>query len=161
METYQNLKTYCPKCEHILFRGPLMFGPSIVECKKCQQTISTGLTEWQDLSFSQKFGNILKELFLPSFFIPNRDSFTRGFLHFFFFCFTFILATPLFILFEENLQGSFIANILVVIASFWYAIFILLARILRIRKQSIKYVNENIIPKWEKVYWYLRYRAII
>ena len=147
METYQNLKTYCPKCEHVIFRGPLTFGPSVVECKKCQQTISTGLTEWQDLSFFQKLGNIVKELFLPSFFMPDRDSFTRGFLHFFFFLFTAMVSAILMPLLEKMPENYFVM-VLMSIAMLWYPIFVLLLRILRIRKQSIKHENEGAIPKW-------------
>ena len=147
MGTYQNLKTFCPKCEHILFRGPLTFGPNVVECKGCQETVSTGLTEWQDLSFFEKFGNILKEFFLPSFFMPNRDSFTRGFLHFFFFLFT-IFPSAIFLPVAEKFPENYFVMVLMSIAMLWYPIFILLLRILRIINQSIKYENENIIPKW-------------
>ncbi|MDF1551095.1 MAG: hypothetical protein P1P88_24955 [Bacteroidales bacterium] len=147
MVTYQTTKTYCPNCQHVLFRGPLSFGPGVVECKNCQQTITTGLTEWQDLSFFEKLGNVFKELFLPSFFMPNRDSFTRGFLHFFFFLFTTIITAPL-IGFYEGYKDNFFATILMGLAFFWYPVFILLSRIFRISKQSVNYNKKGIIPIW-------------
>ena len=146
MEAYQTVKTYCQNCGHVLFRGPLKFGPGIVGCKKCQKEISLNLTNWQDLSFSEKIGNIIKEFFLPSFFLPNRDNFTRGFLHFFFTLTTTLFATPITMLFDKSLQSSVFVNILVGIFTFWYPFFVLIPRIIRIRKQSIMY--KNILPKW-------------
>ena len=148
MVTYQTVKTYCPKCNHILFRGTLAFGPSVVECKRCQQTISTGLTEWQDLPFLEKTGNVLKELFLPSFFMPGRDSFSRAFLHFFFFLFTTICAIVPFIGLYDKYKDAFLANVLMWVAFCWYPVFILLTRILRIAKQSVNHSNKGVIPKW-------------
>lgn len=155
MSSYNNLKTYCPNCNHTIFRGTLAFGPNIINCKKCNTNINTGLTNWNDLSFFEKLGNVLKEFLSPNI-LPMDSAMMRSLMSFFIWCFTvipssLIITIPVFseaFKSPENHQTMFIiVNILLIICISLYPIF-LIYRIVKIRNQSLKLVSSEIIPRW-------------
>jgi hypothetical protein len=71
MVTYQILRTACPNCSHVLFRGSRVIGPGTIKCKKCGTTVNTGLTEWNNLSVGSKIWQVIREFFTPTFFGQN------------------------------------------------------------------------------------------
>jgi hypothetical protein len=62
---YTTRITVCPRCDNKM-RAPRRFGPAQVRCGRCGATLQTNLTEWADLSTTQKVLVAATEIILPS-----------------------------------------------------------------------------------------------
>ena len=152
------LKVSCPKCNHVIYRGTLGFGPNTVQCKKCGNIIGLDITPWNQLSLMSKIGNILKEILAPSFLL-GIDSAMIRFLLLAPACwmlFAFPFSIPI-LIFSENsstINNSTISNIilsiftgLMIFGFFVYPIY-LIKRIIKIVLDSSKYEKKSIYPVW-------------
>ena len=146
------LKSSCPNCGKTLFWGPLRFGPDVVQCKRCNTTITTSL------SIAAKIGNTLKELISPSFLLGLDDFFIRLLLFvpaawvFFAFPFTIplILVTDKTIHFQnESIQQVvyIIAISLAIIGACVYP-FVVIKRYIRLIVQSYSFEKKGTLPRW-------------
>jgi hypothetical protein len=144
MAIYETQKNTCPNCKHILFRGPLTIGPTVIKCKKCNQQVLTGLDSWLECTFLGKISFLMREILGPSF-LGASDLFQR-------LCSNamiciFVVAIPL-----SGIAGHSQAPVSEIITSIlmgsMYPAFLII-RILRLRSQSLAHYNKNgVIPKW-------------
>lgn len=152
------LKSACPNCGKTLYRGPLRFGPEVVQCKRCNTTITTGLTKWSDLSILARTGNTLKELVSPSFLLGLDDFFIRLFLlvpaAWVFFGFPFmipiLLVTDKTIHFQNDMAQSIavlIAGGLAIAGGCVYP-FVVIRRYIKLIVHSYQFDRKGTLPRW-------------
>ena len=152
------LKYSCPQCNHTLYRGTLEFGPSTVQCKKCNNTFCLNLTPWKELTIFSKIINVLKELIAPSFLL-GLDSAILRFLLFVPACwvlFSFPFTIPIMLITNKTITFSdsimqnaatIIAIGLLIFGSLIYPIYVI-KRLFKIIFDSYKYEKKGIYPKW-------------
>ncbi len=143
--TITSLNSCCPQCKHELFGGMLGFGPSVVKCKNCGTLLTTGLTDWQDLSFFEKILNVLQEFIAPSFW-QKEAMFLNGVFNI---IFVLVVVGLSYRLTEHFLNsGVDVLSIVVrVIVLSCYPV-LLVVRIVWLIKQSLLYVKSGEIPRW-------------
>jgi hypothetical protein len=156
MATYNQLRYYCPKCGHVIYRGTLSFGPGIVECKHCGEKIATGLTSWENISFIGKIGIFIKEILTPTF-LGMDSALIRSVANFFLYGFSFLVVFTLITSFHFNPEiiknpetdpvMAAIINIALMSGFIWYPFF-LVFRVLRIRRASLNFFKKGTVPKW-------------
>lgn len=149
--TVTKIKSSCPNCKRIIYRGPREIGPGAIECKKCGKVVKTELIEWDIHGKGEGVKKALIEFFAPSFFgfreTPTRVGRTAGLwivsscLAYLFFM---SIVTYIFMIPYENQNSQIVPTIL---AFLTYPVF-LVFRIIYMIRESKKYAENQIPPKW-------------
>jgi hypothetical protein len=62
----------CPKCNGLIRTGYRYFGPSLIVCGHCNETINSGLKTWRELGIGRRIFITFAELIWPSWMGINK-----------------------------------------------------------------------------------------
>jgi hypothetical protein len=116
-----------------------------VHCKKCGNSVKTGLQSWLDLSTGSKVWEVVTELLAPSF-LADEDGIGRFLLNMLcaFTSVPFLVGGI--IGFTHN-PAQTMDNLELTLFGLWYPA-LLVWRLLRLRSQSIRFERDGEIIKW-------------